>query len=210
MLPITKLNFCDEFVKLYLSMGFGNLPKREIDLFVFNFLTSLSEYSDKSNYELANAFRVPESRIKTLRLNAALRYEKPAPAATLAKIVQRLVRSEQSIELVSEKFEILLENPVEKWEMENFLKQHKRPAEYTLHSEILRISPRMLLELIVTQANLDEKQFKKIISKSISSADRDKKILEGSESFKQTLEKIGQHFSIDTIISILINLLDFI
>lgn len=53
-------------------MGLGALPKREIDLFIFNNLMEMTAYKGKSNYELAELLKIPESIIKALKLNSAL------------------------------------------------------------------------------------------------------------------------------------------
>lgn len=43
----------DSLVNSYLALGFGALPKREIDLFIFKNLMEMAPYTGKSNYELA-------------------------------------------------------------------------------------------------------------------------------------------------------------
>ena len=85
MTPQEKIAFADDFLALYLSMGFGSLPKREIDLFVFHALSHSAEHRGKSNYELANTFGISESRIKSLKLNSALRHQDINPHATGAR-----------------------------------------------------------------------------------------------------------------------------
>jgi hypothetical protein len=62
-----------------------------------------------------------ESRIKTFRLNVALRHEDINPHAVLSQIVKRRVYSEQFVNLTEGKIEISLEDSIEKRELENFL-----------------------------------------------------------------------------------------
>jgi hypothetical protein len=198
--PKEKENFADGFLKLYLSMGLGSLPKREIDLYVFHRLINSSEYRGKSNYELANAFGVPESRIKTLRLNAALRHEDINPHAVLSRIVERLVHSEQFASLTEGKIEISLEDPIEKRELENFLKSKGHFAEYTLNSEVLKITPIRLLELIMEHVENANAEFDQIVRTHITDRGMSARILSNAPSLKQKLDKLrAENLNIDTL-----------
>lgn len=190
MTPEEKQDFAEKFVQLYLSMGLGSLPKREIDLFLFHFLTNSSDYLGKSNYELANSFGVPESKIKALRLNSALRYEDINPRAILSRIVDRLIHSEQYASLTEGKFEISLEDPIEKRELENFLKLRGHYAEYTLNSEVLKITAIRLLELILEHANRANEEFDRIVRSHITDIAVSERILADAPTLKQKLDKL--------------------
>jgi hypothetical protein len=190
MTPQEKIAFADRFLALYLSMGLGSLPKREIDLFVFHSLINASDYRGKSNYELANAFGVPESRIKTLRLNAALRHGDINPKAVLSRIVDRLIHSEQYANLSDNKIAVSLEDPIEKRELENFLKSRGHHAEYTLNSEVLQITPMRLLELIMEHAESANEEFDQIIRTHITDSGMSARILSNAPTLKQKLAKL--------------------
>ena len=69
MTPKEFQEFATQFLRKYLAGGFASMPKSEIDLLVFHYLTQADEYQGKSNYELAALLKIPESRVKTLRLN---------------------------------------------------------------------------------------------------------------------------------------------
>ncbi|WP_310446965.1 hypothetical protein [Thiobacillus sp.] len=204
MTPDEKQEFADQFVALYLSMGLGSLPKREIDLFVFHFLTKSSGYRGKSNYELANAFGVPESKIKALRLHSALRHEDINPHAVLSRIVNRLIHSEQYAALSEGKIEISLEDPVEKRELENFLKARGHHAEYSLNSEVLKISAGRLLELIMEHANRANDEFAAIIRAHISDSAISDRILTDAPTLKQKLDKLrAENLNMETLKSLI-------
>ena len=188
MTPQEKIAFADEFLALYLAMGFGSLPKREIDLFVFHALTQAAEHRGKSNYELANTLGISEARIKTLKLNAALRYKEINPRAILARVVERLIASQQFTELNEGKIDISLEDPLERRELENFLKSRGHHAEYTLNREVLRISAARLLELIMEHAERAGSEFDEIIRSQIKDQAVSARILAGAPSLKQKLE----------------------
>lgn len=198
--PKEKQDFFDKFFDLYLSMGIGSLPKREIDLFVFHFLTKSSNYRSMSNYELANFFRVPEPRVKALRLNSALKYEDINPHAILGRIVDRLIHSEQYVNLIEGKMEVSLEDPIEKRELENFLKLRGHYAEYTLNSEVLKISPSRLLELIMEHAERANDEFAQLIRANITDNAVSDRILIDAPTLKQKFDNLrAEQLNIDTL-----------
>ena len=200
MTPKEKQGFAEQFLELYLSMGFGSLPKREIDLFVFHYLSKSSAYRGKTNYELANLFGVTEAKIKSLRLNSSLRHEDVNPRAVLSRIVDRLIHSEQFANLSDGKIELSLEDPIEKRELENFLKVRGHHAEYTLNSEVLKISAGRLLELILEHADKANDEFAAIIRKHISDDAVSERILSQAPTLKQKLEKLrAEHLNIETL-----------
>lgn len=204
MTPDEKQDFYDKFMELYLSMGLGSLPKREVDLFVFHFLTKSSEYRGKSNYELANAFGVPESRIKALRLNSALKHEDINPRAVLSRIVDRLVHSEQYANLTEGKIEVSLEDPIEKRELENFLKSRGHYAEYTLNNEVLKIYPVRLLELIMEHVGRANEEFDQIIRANIEDRVVSDRILSDAPTLKQKINKLREeNLTMDTLKSLI-------
>lgn len=180
----------DLLVSSYLAMGFGALPKREIDLFIFKNLMEMNEYKGKSNYELAELLRIPESRIKTLKLNTALRHKTVNSKATLGKIVDRLINSEQFAEFQEGKMEVSLEDPLERRELENFLKKRGHHAEYLLNSEVLRISPVRLFEVIMDNVTNAEGEIDQIIRTAVTDNAAAESILEGAEDFSQKLAKL--------------------
>jgi hypothetical protein len=204
MTPEEKQKFCDEFLNLYLAMGIGSLPKREIDLFVFHFLTNTSGYRGKSNYELAKAFRVPEARIKSLRLNSALRHEQINARAVLSRLVERLIHSEQYVNLTEGKIELSIEDPIEKIELQNFLKRRGHFAEYTLNSEVLRIHPIRLLELIMEHVEGANEEFGKIIRAHIDDLAVSDRILADAPTLRQKLDKLSAELlTVETLKSLI-------
>lgn len=204
MTPEEKQEFSERFIQLYLSMGLGSLPKREIDLFVFHFLTKSSDCCGKSNYELANYFGVPEPRIKALRLNSALRHKDINPRAVLRHIVDRIIHSEQYASLSDGKIEISLEDPIEKRELENFLKLRGHHAEYTLNSEVLKITAGRLLELIMEHADRANEEFEQIIRAHVADNAVSERILSDAPTLKQKLDKLrAENLNMGTLKSLI-------
>ncbi|GAB5501010.1 MAG: hypothetical protein PsegKO_33210 [Pseudohongiellaceae bacterium] len=175
-----KQEFADKFIEVFLSQGFGSLPKSEIDLLVFHLLTKSAEYKNKSNYEFSTLLRITESKVKSLRLNSALKYEDINSKAILSKIVLRFTNSEQFAEFEGGKVELSLENPIEKRELENFLKVRGHHAEYALNTEVLRISPVRLFELIVENLEKPTESFNQIVQEIIQDAELKRDLTKGA------------------------------
>lgn len=204
MTPVEKQKFVDDFLSRYLALGFGGMPKAEIDLLIFHLLTGTSEYQNKSNYELSTLLQIPETRIKTFRLNSALKYRMINSKEILSKIVQRFINSEQFTTLESQKFEISLEDPIEKRELENFLKARGHHAEYTLNTEVLRISPVRLFELIVENTPNPKEKFNQLVQQHIDETAELEKVLDDSLTLYQKFSNFRkQHINMETISSLI-------
>jgi len=185
-----KHEFAEQFVERYLAQGFGSLPKSEIDLLVFHLLTKTHAYRGKSNYEISSLLKIPESRVKTLRMNSALKYEDINSKSVLSRIIQRFVESEQFAEFEGGKVELSLEDPIEKRELENFLKVRGHHAEYTLNSEVLRISTVRLFELIVENLEAPRDRFNEIVQANIGDAAKAIELTEGALTLGQKFTRL--------------------
>lgn len=177
--------FGDFFVTQYLLNGFGSLPKSEVDLIVFHQLINSAACKGKSNYKLAGLLKIPESRIKTLRLNSALKYATINSKAILGRVVIRLTSSEQFASFESGKIEVSLEDPIEKRELENFLKERGHHAEYQLNSELLRIEPVRLFELIVENIGRPEDEFNNLVQAHLEDQAKAKELANNALTLKQ-------------------------
>lgn len=185
-----KKNFAERFLELYLANGLGSLPKSEIDLYIFHLLTQTTEYRGKSNYDLANLLKIPETRIKSLRLNSALKYSEINSKAILSKVVIRLTSSEQFASFQSGKIEVSLEDPIEQRELENFLKVRGYHAEYSLNSEVLKISPIRLFELIMDNVDNAKDEFNSIVQEHLADSENLEDLIRNSLSMGQKFGKL--------------------
>ena len=170
--------------------GFGSMPKSEIDLLVFHLLMTTNEYRGKTNYELAIMLKTPESRIKTLRLNSALKYQEINSRAILGRIVDRLAHNEQFALFEDGTIEISLEDPIEKRELENFLKVRGYHAEYTLNSELLRIKPIRLFELIVENVENAQQEFNALVQAHINDAEQVEELIDNALTLSQKFKRL--------------------
>ncbi len=66
--------FVKDFLDEYLSDGLGAKNKREIDILVTNLLMNYGDLAAKSNQELSILLQATESKVKSLRYEARLKY----------------------------------------------------------------------------------------------------------------------------------------
>ena len=58
----------------YCKKGFGSMNKNDFEVYIFNELLETQNCKGKSNYELSVKLKIPESKVKRLRYEAALKY----------------------------------------------------------------------------------------------------------------------------------------
>lgn len=199
-----KEQLASALLELYVEAGFGSPSKREVDLLIFHHVTQARENRGKTNYQLASVLKIPESRVKTFRLASALKYQNIESKAILGNIVLRLSRAQQFSNIENGKIEISLEDPVEKRELENFLKAKGHFAEYTFNAEVLRITPIRLFELIVENMERGEDQFNELVRQHIQDQAASERILEGAPTLKQKFARLRKEImTVSTLISLL-------
>lgn len=199
-----KEQLASGLLELYRASGFGSASKREIDLLVFHHITQAREHKGKTNYQLSTELKIPESRIKTFRLTSALKYQTINSKTILGNIIFRLSKSQQFSAIEKGKVEISLEDPIEKRELENFLKSKGYFAEYTFNAEVLRIAPIRLFELIVENMEHAEAQFNELIRQHIDDQDASQRILDGAPTLKQRFSRLRKEtMTASTLVSLL-------
>lgn len=67
---MTEIN---EIIKRYIEKGFGSMTKNDFEVWIFGQILKMDGYRGKTNYELSIALRIPESKVKRLRYESALR-----------------------------------------------------------------------------------------------------------------------------------------
>lgn len=190
-----KLYFGEKFIERYLANGFGSMTKSEIDILVFHLLSESDQIKDTSNYDVANTLRITESKVKSLRLNAALKYQQANPKAVLSKIVKRITDEMSKPEFQGGSVTITIENPVEKRELEHAIKESGRNIEYGFNRELLKISPISLFELVLTHLENPEDEFKKIIQTHVQDKSKQNAIINKSLTLRQKIAKVGEEIN---------------
>ena len=112
----TDKKFVDSFLRKYVSLGFGNLPKKEIDILVFGLISRLGYLEGKDYYEIARELKIEERRVKRLVLEDSLRSDAEATLLpSLTKIRDRIFLTQETrLEFKDESVSLLIEDPVER------------------------------------------------------------------------------------------------
>jgi hypothetical protein len=190
--PEEQQGVAEEFLRHWLAGGFGSMTKRETELLVFHLLRQRGEYRGLSAYELAATLRIPERRIRTLRLESALKYEDINSKAVLGCIVQRLVAQDVLATFEGGKVSVALEDPVEQRELEHFLKSRGHHAEYTLNTELLRIAPVRLLELMLDNMERGEREFEKLVRRHVDDKAASARLLDKALTLRQKFDRLRE------------------
>ncbi|MBT5912608.1 MAG: hypothetical protein HOH59_07370 [Rhodospirillaceae bacterium] len=190
-----KTSFGLEFVTKYLAGGFGAMTKSEMDILIYHLISESEDLKNKSNYEIANKLLIPESKVKSLQLNAALKYKQANHKAVLANIVSRITAEMNKPEFESGIVTITIENPVEQRELEHALKSEGRNIEYGLNKELFKIKPIALFELVASNFENREAEFKAIVQAEIKDKKKQKAILNNALTFPQKLKKVGEEIN---------------
>jgi hypothetical protein len=178
--------FTNKFLEEYLSNGMATMSKREIDILMMHLLLEYCNLSNMSNYDLSLMLKLSETRVKSLRYEARLKYPTP----------ENYVEREFLIVLGRAKFELDKSDKtnVEKMKIsfvieDNFLRQAIQGklkargmfADTSFNSEIVRVESGFLLSIIddiYGEARSSEfkeaiKQFSKADQKSLAAKTKD-------------------------------------
>lgn len=187
--------FGEKFVERFLAHGFGTMTKSEIDILVFHLISESTEIKGESNYQVANKLRVTESKVKSLKLNSALRYNQANHKAVIANIVTRITEEMQKPEFESGIVTITVENPIEQRELEHAIKTVGRNIEYGLNRELLKISPIALFELVVSNLENAENEFTTIVQAHILDQTKQNAIINNTLTLRQKINKVGEEIN---------------
>ncbi len=154
--PITITDhkgFAHEFIKEYLADGMGAISKREIDILVMNLLMNYAGLSRKSNHDLSILLQTPETRIKSLRYEARLKYP-PDPDYIQREFLFILARSQFELdkrdETNLEKMKIIfaMEDDFLRYAIQGRLKDQGMFADTSFNNEIVKVECGSLVKII--------------------------------------------------------------
>ena len=187
--------FGDFFLKKYLLNGFGAMTKSEMDILIFHLLSQSEKLKDESNYIIANELKITESKVKSLRLNAALKYNQANHKAVLANIVLRIIGEMEKPDFNDGQVMITIENPVEQRELDRAIKLAGRNIEHGFNKELFKISPIALFELIFSNLENSDKEFKRFIQNHIADKKEQNKIIGKALTLRQKVNNLGEEIN---------------
>jgi len=150
---IKSKDFLIYFLQYYLQNGFQSLSKKDIDLLLFYLMEEYSIFDGKDNYQKAKQLKITPVRLKSLQLELYMRWGKQTQKDILLKLFSRIFSKENIASLIKEQKEklkkgyipLVIENPVEKLELERVLKENNSIVEYNLNKEIIDVKLQTLI-----------------------------------------------------------------
>ena len=137
--------FVKELLSEYLSDGIGAKTKREIDILIMNLLMNYGGVADKSNQELSILLQAPESKIKSLRYEARLKYP-PDPDYVKREFLYILTKSQ--FDFKKGKITFAIEDDFLRHAIQGQLKAKGMFADSSFNSELVKIDKRSLEAVI--------------------------------------------------------------
>lgn len=153
-----KEEFIDVFLERYFENGLGSMTKREVDILVMSLLmeqgatkqgNSEERLSLLGNNDLSMLFQITEMRVKSLRYEAMLKYP-PDESYVPREFMYLLAKSQFDFEQsgITGKICFVMEDKYLRQAIQGVLKKEGMFADTTFNSEIVRISPPFLIEVI--------------------------------------------------------------
>lgn len=167
-------SFAQKILEQYLAEGWGSLSKRDLELLFFILLERDGAIErGASNYEVARALRVTESKVAALRKDAYARWRPlthEQPSDVLKRVFLRALNKgqlEQTLRYATERrmhdgfLPLLVEHPDDRAEVEHAIKEAGAIPIFERNREVILIHYETLLE-IAQRLDLLEKDPRKI------------------------------------------------
>lgn len=144
--------FTEEFLSHYLKNGIGSMSKSDIDALVMHLLDKYSQkdvgylLQDQQNQSVSEILRAPVTKIKRLRYEAALKYEKRAEDAAIRRFKSCL--RNVSMEIDTNKIVLILEDALAKNWIQGELKKERVFFDGSFNSEIVKVKPDQFIAIL--------------------------------------------------------------
>ena len=159
------------FYTEYLSRGFGNMPKRDIDVLIFHLLEKKGDFIGKSNFQIARILRTTPTKIKSLKYESVLRFDNTNMSNDdfLKERFTSYLKNSPPLEFDDKYLKLQIEDPVLLDNLKAICKENGIMTDGSFNGEILKV---------------DESSFINILKKI--QFDNDKKGLKEFESMYKT------------------------
>ena len=154
----------------YINRGFGSMNKNDFEVFIFGKLLDMDGYRGKSNYELSLLLHIPETKIKRLRYESALK----APAKSEEENNQaiREILKKASLRSREKKIVFQVEDVMLKMYITSILKKDGRTIDSSFNPELVVIHTedfQYLAQAVCPQKEIDKlmNEAKKAIKKDV-------------------------------------------
>lgn len=156
--------FEEEFLKNYLQLGLGAMPKGDIDALVMHLLdkhgyNGSPPLAQFNNQTVSERLRTPVSKIKKLRYDAALKFGGRIEDQAIGRLLAAL--SKATIEADGDKIHLVLEDSLAKNWLQGQLKIYQHIFDYSFNTEIIKMSSSGLFQVL--QAVFDKAEIESFI-----------------------------------------------
>lgn len=138
--------FLDEFLDYYVARGLGSLSKRECDILVVHLLDKYSDLSGQKNQKASVTLGVTESRIRSLRYEAKLKF--PPLEKDFIKIQLIWCLAQSKFEADKNRISFVVEDSYVRHGLQGLLKENGSFADNSFNSEIVILSAEHLGDLL--------------------------------------------------------------
>jgi hypothetical protein len=151
-----KSTFYDAFWKEYLSRGFGNMPKRDMDVLIFHLFEKTDVFNGKSNFEIARTLRTTPAKIKSLKYESVLRFDDSDIVSDnfLKQRFASYLKNNPPLEFDEKYLKLQIEDPVLLDHLKAICKENGVITDGSFNGEILKVDESSFIKL------LEQVQFK--------------------------------------------------
>ena len=175
------------------EQAFGAMPKRELELFIFHQLSKTEKLRGMSTYEWANALRISESRIRSLRADAALRFTPIDNQAALTEIARQFCAKGKTCMEYDEKesrIKLLLDDPSLQREFEYSVRALGRIPDYRFNRNILDVPATTFVAVFVENFPKHKKKFEEAFKALVKADAEYQKVIDAAKSWSEQFEAI--------------------
>ena len=157
----------EDFYKEYISRGFGNMPKREIDVMIFHLMEKNGVFNGKSNFQIARILRTTPTKVKSLKYESVLRFmnEDIQSSEFLKKRLANYFSNKPPLEFDDSYLKLQIEDPVLLDSLKALCKDEGVLTDGSFNKEILKVNQKdfsNLLEKIAFEGSKEKlAEFKK-------------------------------------------------
>lgn len=137
--------FAKTFLDSYFQNGFGRMSKTEIDILVFHLLASTS-LTSFSNYEFSRILKISETKVKSLRYEASLRYDNHDDDSLKCKFAS--IIKNDNFKVFGDKIVICIEDKLLRNFIDYRLKSIGSFSDSSFNRELMTINSDMFMELL--------------------------------------------------------------
>ena len=173
-----KVDFAETFIAEFLRGGFGAMAKREIEVLVFFALERSQGFARMSFYERANALRILERKVKSLKAESTQRYAQLDNKAAIRELAIGVARDKTiPVSYESGRVIMVIENPALRRELEHALKQGGGRVDYSLNADNVSVDVAAFIQLLKRTIALGDEDLAKHLAEGVTDTKAAQKIL---------------------------------